>query len=140
MAVEKRAGTSGDSVMGDSSPPVVLIVDDEPGFASILAKRLRLRGFDSVLAPDGQTGLVLLRETACLAVLLDLRLPDIPGAEVLRRIRATEPLLPVFIVTAHGTDVDREECMAAGAERFLTKPVDIEEIVRYLDAYREGAK
>ena len=123
---------------GSPSRPTVLIVDDEPGFARVLGKRLRLRGFECGIAPDGETALAELRERTYLAVLLDLRLPGIPGSEVLRRLKARRPNLPVFIITAHGTEVDREECLACGAELFLTKPVDIDEIAGHLDAYRQG--
>jgi DNA-binding response OmpR family regulator len=118
--------------------PRVLIVDDEPGFARVLGKRLRLRGFACDLAPDGESGLASLGDRTYLAVLLDLRLPDLPGSEVLRRLKAREPDLPVFIITAHGTEVDREECMAGGAEHFFTKPVDVDEIARNLAPHRDG--
>jgi len=121
------------------SRPTVLIVDDEPGFARVLGKRLRLRGFECDLAPDGETALARLREGTYVAVLLDLRLPDIPGCEVLRRLRTRKPNLPVFIITAHGTGVDRKECLASGADLFLTKPVDVDEIAGYLDACQRGS-
>lgn len=124
---------------GVPSRPTVLIVDDESGFARALGKRLTLRGFDCDLAPDGETALAHLRKETYLAVLLDLRLPDIPGSEVLRRLRVRQPGLPVFIVTAHGTTVDREECLGGGADRFFTKPVDVDEIAGHLDACRKGA-
>jgi len=117
----------------------VLIVDDEPGFSRALGKRLALRGFDSDLALDGKTALARLRDGTYLAVLLDLRLPDIPGLEVLLKLRAWGSDLPVLIITAHGGDSDREECLAGGAELFLTKPVDVDEITQYLDAYQAGA-
>ena len=109
-----------------------LLVDDEPGFARTLAKRMRLRGYECVVADDGTSALRLLAEGPFLGVLLDLRLPDIPGAEVLRRVKAREPDLPVIIMTAHGTDDDERECLEAGASAFLSKPVDIDEIVHLL--------
>ena len=119
--------------------PAVLIVDDEPGFSSALGKRLRLRGFECALAPDGETALDLIRSRRFLAVLLDLRLPGMQGGEVLRHVQAIDPRLPVIVVTAHGTERDRDECLADGARCFLTKPVDVNEIAGHLAEYREEA-
>ena len=117
----------------------ILIVDDEPGFAKTLAKRLRLRGFECAVAHDGTEALRMHDEGAFLGVLLDLRLPDIQGAEVLRRMMEREPDLPVIIITAHGTGSDEKECREAGARAFMSKPVEIAELVRELRSIGEAA-
>jgi DNA-binding response OmpR family regulator len=118
----------------------VLIVDDEPGFSSALGKRLRMRGFECVLAPDGETALEIIGSRVFLAVLLDLRLPGLQGAEVLQRLREIDRRLPVIVVTAHGTEDDRDECLGHGAREFLTKPVDVNEIAGHLARYRKEAE
>jgi DNA-binding response OmpR family regulator len=126
---QQRTGPDG----GSGAPRLdVLVVDDEPGFALTLAKRLRLRGFPCAVAHDGTSGLEQHSGRAFLCVLLDLRLPDLPGAEVLRRMKARAPATPVVVITAHGTDADEQECRAAGARDFLGKPVDIDEITAIL--------
>jgi DNA-binding response OmpR family regulator len=112
----------------------VLLVDDERAFAETLAKRLRLRGFECVIAETGTAGLESHTQGVFLGVLLDLRLPDMPGGEVLRALKEREPGLPVIIITAHGTDRDEEECFDSGASGFLSKPVDIDEIVCRLNS------
>ncbi len=122
----------------DETRPALLIVDDEPGFARTLAKRLRLRGYECVVANDGMSALLLQRIRSFAGVLLDLRLPDVRGAEVLRRMREREPDQPVIIMTAHGTDRDERECVELGAGAFLAKPVDLDQIVSLLSQLGSG--
>jgi DNA-binding response OmpR family regulator len=117
----------------------ILLVDDEPVFAETLAKRLRLRGFECAIAHDGNAALRAHAGGAFRAILLDLRLPDLSGLEVLKRVKRREPGVPVIIITAHGTDRDEKECRAAGACEFLSKPVDIDALVSRLDEHRGAA-
>jgi DNA-binding response OmpR family regulator len=113
----------------------ILVVDDEPGFARTLAKRLGLRGHRCVVAHDGTAALDAFEPGAFRGMLLDLRLPDLGGAEVLRWVRDRDPAFPVIVMTAHGTEEDRVECLEAGARAFLAKPVDIDEIVVLLAGF-----
>jgi DNA-binding response OmpR family regulator len=105
--------------------PSVLIIDDERTFADTLAKRLSLRGIDCAVAYDGRSGLRLAQDESWTSVLLDLRLPDMDGVEVLRRIVGHHRGLPVIIITGHGNDEDERRCMSLGAVAFLHKPVDV---------------
>ncbi len=118
----------------------ILVVDDEPLFAEALAKRLRLRGFECAVALDGTEALRLHAVGAFRGVLLDLRLPDIPGTEVLHRLMERDPELPVIIITAHGTGSDERECREAGACGFLSKPVEFGELVRELRRFGEATE
>ena len=119
---------------------VVLIVDDERGFANMLAKRLALRGFTCTVAYDGSSALDLLAETAFSSVVLDLRLPDLTGTEVLVRARARLPSLPVVILTGHGSDEDEKECRRLGAVAFLHKPVELAQLVSVLSETTRGSR
>ena len=65
-------------------------------------------------------------------ILLDLHLPDIYGTEVLARIRNNDERTPIIIVTGHGTEKDRQECMQQGAYAFMHKPVGIDELMTIL--------
>lgn len=116
----------------------ILIIDDEQTFANTLAKRLSMRGIECAVAYDGRTGLALLQEGGFTGLVLDLRLPDLDGCEVLRRITRVHPLLPVVILTGHGTDDDERECMKNGATAFLHKPADLERLVQLLAQNRFG--
>ena len=112
--------------------PSILIIDDERTFADTLAKRLSVRGIECAVAYDGRTGLRLLAEKLFSGLVLDLRLPDLDGCEVLRRAMRLHPRLPVVILTAHGSDEDERECIKNGATAFLHKPADLSRLVRLL--------
>jgi DNA-binding NtrC family response regulator len=108
----------------------ILLIDDERTFADTLAKRLSVRGIDCAVAYDGRAGIALVESKTFTGVVLDLRLPDLDGCEVLRRIKDLRPDLPVAILTGHGTDHDARECMKNGATAFIHKPVDLTQLVR----------
>ncbi len=114
----------------------VLIIDDEVKFAAMLSKRLELRGVVCDICYDGASGLEKLKSAAFKVdplVLLDLNLPDIYGIQVMKQIRQLNPSIPVVIVTGHGTESDRQECMRLGAVAFVNKPVKIDQIIGFLN-------
>jgi DNA-binding response OmpR family regulator len=106
----------------------VLLVDDESQFVEALAERLQLRGFETLVANDGPAALDLLEKDLVGLVLLDLRMPEMDGLEVLRRIKERWPRTQVVIATGHGDEEDRRKCMELGAFAFLSKPVNITEL------------
>jgi CheY-like chemotaxis protein len=88
-----------------------------------------------VHAPDGWTGLTLVRDRRPDLVLLDLHLPDVPGEEVLRRLwedPATRRV-PVAVLTADATPAQKRRLLAAGATAYLTKPFDIADVLQLVD-------
>jgi two-component system, OmpR family, response regulator CpxR len=107
-------------------PSKVLLVDDEREFVQTLSERLGMRDIGSAAAFDGESALALVSEDEPEVMLLDLRMPGIDGMEVLKRVKAEHPDIEVVILTGHGTEVDRKECMAMGAFAYLEKPVDID--------------
>lgn len=107
-------------------PSKVLLVDDEREFVQTLSERLGMRDIGSAAAFDGESALALVREDEPEVMLLDLRMPGIDGMEVLKRVKAEHPEIEVVILTGHGTDVDRKQCMQLGAFAYLEKPVDID--------------
>jgi DNA-binding NtrC family response regulator len=107
----------------------ILIVDDEQRYADMLAKRLMLRGLTCDVRYDGQTALDTLATVTATAVILDLRLPDLYGAKVLQAIKKWWPETTVIILTGHGTEKDRQACMAMGAHTFMNKPLVIERLL-----------
>lgn len=110
------------------SPSKVLLVDDEREFVQTLSERLGMRNIGSAPAFDGERALALLGEDEPEVMLLDLRMPGIDGIEVLKRVKEEHPEIEVVILTGHGTDADRKECMALGAFDYLEKPVDIDRL------------
>jgi DNA-binding NtrC family response regulator len=115
----------------------ILIVDDEQRYADMLAKRLGLRGLTCMVCYDGQTAINIVGEEFFSVVILDLQLPDLYGTEVLTRIKQYRPETAVIILTGHGTEKDREQCMARGAHSFMNKPLDIDRLVTIMTGIKE---
>ena len=115
----------------------LLIVDDEKRYANMLAKRLTLRGCQCEVCYNGQQALDLVGRKDFFLILLDLHLPDIYGTEVLMRIKEMDSKAPVIIVTAHGTEKDRQECIRQGAHAFVHKPLGIDELMAILAQVEE---
>ncbi|MBU0513265.1 MAG: response regulator [Proteobacteria bacterium] len=116
----------------NSQHETVLLVDDEQRFVDNLAKRLKLRGFNTLVAYDCRSAIKALHRHSPGLMVLDLRLPDIDGVELLRRVKENHPRIQVIILTGHGTKEDYQECLALGAHAFLHKPVNISELTELL--------
>ena len=108
----------------------VLVIDDEWAIAKALCPRLSQCGFDMTSAHDGPTGLMKAADICPDAILLDLRMPDMDGFEVFRRLRNDETLrhIPVIFLSANVQDTVKQEARAMGAADFFSKPYQHEEI------------
>jgi DNA-binding response OmpR family regulator len=95
---------------------VVLVIEDEPGIADLLRRGLESAGFVVDMAADGQLGLLSAQRDEVELVILDLGLPGLPGEQVLRRLRAVRPALPVIVLTAKDAVADRVANLDAGAD------------------------
>ena len=115
----------------------LLSVDDEQRFANMLAKRLNLRGCVCEVCFSGKEALNIVKQKTFFLILLDLHLPDMYGIEVLIRIKEIDTRTPVIILTGHGTEKDRRECMRQGAYDFIHKPLGIEKLMTILAQIRE---
>jgi two-component system OmpR family response regulator len=125
----------------DGSPVRALVVDDEPTLAELLSTALRYEGWRVEHALTGQAAIKLARTLNPDVILLDIMLPDLSGLEVLRRIRATAPTVPVLFLTAKDAVEDRVAGLTAGGDDYVTKPFSLEEVVARLRALlrRAGA-
>jgi len=112
-------------------PPKILIVDDTPHNVKMLVDLLSAKGYATVTAASGQEGLELVEAERPDLVLLDVMMPGVDGYEVCRRIRANPNygILPVVMVTALDPARERIKGLEAGADDFLTKPVNMAELV-----------
>lgn len=116
-----------------SSPiPRILVVDDESTLAELLSMALRYEGWEVRTADDGRAALREAREFRPDAVVLDVMLPDMDGLEVLRRLRADTPDVPVLFLTARDAVEDRVAGLTAGGDDYVTKPFSLEEVVARL--------
>ncbi len=107
----------------------ILIVDDEAFQRESLGGFLVKQGYDVVLAADGETALRIVQEAVVDVMLTDVRMPGLDGAELLVRAREVNPLLEVIVMTAFGTIADAVTAMRSGAASYLTKPVDLDDVL-----------
>ena len=130
--VTDRAPREGALVRADGSPIRVLVVDDESTLSDLLSMALRYEGWEVRTAGDGVTAVRHAREFRPDAIVLDLMLPDFDGFEVLRRVRADTPEVPVLFLTARDAVEDRVAGLTAGGDDYVTKPFSLEELVARL--------
>jgi two-component system OmpR family response regulator len=125
----------------DGQPVRALVVDDEATLAELLSTALRYEGWQVEHALTGQTAIKQAKALDPDVILLDVMLPDLSGLEVLRRIRATHPHVPVLFLTAKDAVEDRIAGLTAGGDDYVTKPFSLEEVVARLRALlrRAGA-
>ena len=112
----------------------ILIIEDEAALRVQLAHRLERERFLVDQAGDGDEGLYLLTEYPYDAAVVDLGLPGTPGLEIVRRVRAAKDALPLLVLTARGRWQDKVEGLEAGADDYLAKPFEIEELLARLRA------
>ncbi len=117
--------------MGEKhAPPVrVLLVDDESGFTNVLAKRMKKRGLETVSASGGAEAIRKLRAEDFDVAVLDLKMEDMDGIEVLQVFRKMVPEMPVIMLTGHGSETAAREGMRSGASDYLLKPCDLDELI-----------
>ena len=111
----------------------VLIVEDEESYRDALAYMLRKEGFDVVEAADGSEGLAAFDKGGADIVLLDLMMPGVPGTEVCRQLRQRGPV-PVIMVTARDSEIDKVVGLELGADDYVTKPFSQRELVARIRA------
>ncbi len=126
----------------DGSPLRVLVVDDEQNIAELISMALRYEGFEVAAAHSGTKAVSAARSFDPDAVVLDMMLPDFDGLEVLRRMRAADPDVPVLFLTARDSVEDRVAGLTAGGDDYVTKPFSLEELVARLRGLmrRTGAR
>jgi len=114
-----------------SRQPTILVVDDDEGVRAFFQRLLGREGYVIETAPDGEAALAAVSACAPDVVLLDVTIPDPDGFEVCRRLRqeAATRLLPVIFVTGRDSRKDRIKGLEAGADDFITKPVDTSELL-----------
>src|SRR5215469_1274530 len=130
MAAGQAAENAG--LRSDGTPIRVLVVDDEPSLAELLASVLRYEGWEIKTAGDGTSAVSTARDFRPDAVVLDVMLPDFSGFEVLHRLRAELPHVAVLFLTARDSVEDRVAGITAGGDDYVTKPFSLEEVLARL--------
>src|SRR5512137_315463 len=108
------------------SPPLILIVDDNPTNVEILQVRLAANNYNIITAMDGEAGLRMARDHLPDLILLDIMMPKMDGVSVCRHIKADPslPFMPIIMVTAKADSKDIVAGLEAGGDEYLTKPLD----------------
>jgi DNA-binding NtrC family response regulator len=120
----------------NSDPLRLLLVDDEKDFVNILAKRIRRRNIDVAKAYSGAEAIQTLRGQQFDVAVLDLKMEDMDGIEVLKILKIMDPGLAVIMLTGHGSAEAAEQGIKLGAFDYLTKPYELEELVeKIMEAY-----
>jgi CheY-like chemotaxis protein len=113
----------------------ILLVEDNEMNRDMLSRRLVRRGYEVVIALDGEEGLAKAQSEKPALVLMDMSLPGIDGWEATRRLKAAPETqrIPVIALTAHAMSGDREKAIAVGCDDFDTKPVDLDRLLAKIE-------
>jgi two-component system, cell cycle response regulator DivK len=114
----------------------ILLVEDNEMNRDMLSRRLERRGYEVVIAVDGQQGVDLALSNRPDLILMDMSLPVIDGWEATRQLKARDDMkaTPIIALTAHAMSGDREKALAAGCDDFDTKPVDLPRLLQKIEA------
>ncbi len=122
--------------MSQAEPRRILLVEDNEMNRDMLSRRLTRRGYEVVLAEDGERGVERARSEAPALVLMDMSLPVLDGWEATRRLKAAPETrhIPVIALTAHAMSSDRQQALDAGCDDYDTKPIDLERLLAKIEA------
>lgn len=118
----------------------LLLVDDETGFVDVLSKRLAKRNIKVTNAYSGTEAIQALRKEQFDVAVLDLKMNDMDGLEVLKIFKKMDPEMPVLMLTGHGSDQAAREGIASGAFDYLTKPYELEDLIEKIREATERSK
>ncbi len=115
--------------------PKILLVEDNEMNRDMLSRRLVRRGYEVVLAVDGEEGVARAESEMPALILMDMSLPVLDGWEAARKLRATPATraIPIIALTAHAMAGDRERALAAGCDDFDTKPIELDRLLAKIE-------
>jgi len=121
--------------MAESSEPIrLLLVDDEIGYLEVLSKRLTRRGYKVTTASSGTEAIRALRQWEFDLAVVDLKMEDMDGIEVLKVFKKMDPSLRVIMLTGHGSERAARDGITQGAFDYLIKPVGLERLIETISA------
>jgi CheY-like chemotaxis protein len=121
--------------------PRILLVEDNEMNRDMLSRRLQRKGYDVLIAMDGEQGVAMARAEQPDLILMDMSLPVLDGWEATRKIKADPSVaaVPVIALTAHAMAGDQERCVAAGCDDYDTKPVDLTRLLGKIELLLQRA-
>ncbi|MCL4402659.1 MAG: response regulator [Acidobacteria bacterium] len=124
--------------MMEREAPAALVVDDDEALRRRLCRAFQIRGWEAAAAADGPAALALARDTGPDLAIVDLRLPEQSGLEIVRNLRAIDATMTIIMLTGYGSIATALEAMRCGADHYLTKPVDVDQVLAAFQAIRGG--
>ncbi|MEB3293570.1 MAG: response regulator [Synechococcales bacterium] len=117
--------------------PKILLVEDNEMNRDMLFRRLIRRGFELVIAIDGEEGILLAQEERPDLILMDMSLPILDGWEATQRLKADPAThqIPIIALTAHAMTEDRDRCLAAGCDDYDTKPINFPRLLEKISQF-----
>ena len=114
----------------------ILLVEDNEMNRDMLSRRLRRRGYEVIIAVDGQQGVAMAQSSSPDIVLMDMSLPVMDGWEATRTLKASPDTkeIPVIALTAHAMSTDREKAMEAGCDDYDTKPIELTRLIAKMES------
>jgi CheY-like chemotaxis protein len=118
----------------------ILLVEDNEMNRDMLSRRLGRRGFDVVIAFDGEHGLAMAESESPDLILMDMSLPVLDGWEAARRLKASTATqhVPIIALTAHAMSSDRDRALESGCDDYDTKPVELSRLLQKIEALLVG--
>ena len=114
-------------------PEKILIVDDEKHFLESTKRLLRRKGYHAEAARSGTEALEKIGKESFALMLVDIRMPEMNGLEMLRRAKKMDPEIMALIITGYGTDKLEKEAMQSGVDGFVNKPITIDKLTKIID-------
>jgi two-component system, cell cycle response regulator DivK len=116
--------------------PKILLVEDNEMNRDMLSRRLQRRGYEVLIAVDGQMGIDMARSEAPDLILMDMSLPVMDGWEATRTLKASDTTrhIPVIALTAHAMSTDRDKAIEAGCDDYDTKPIELPRLLEKMEA------
>lgn len=127
-----RKGTDGIKFSGE-----ILVAEDNPSNQMLIMLLLKKIGFEPTIANDGQIALDLFETKPFRAVLMDMMMPNMNGYEATRNLRSRGVEIPIIAVTANAMKGDREKCLVAGCDEYISKPITMEKLKQTLLTFLE---
>jgi two-component system cell cycle response regulator DivK len=117
----------------------ILLVEDNEMNRDMLSRRLMRRGYDVVMAVDGEQGIHMVASESPDLILLDMSLPILSGWDAARQLKADPATqkTPIIALTSHAMDGDREKALQAGCDEYDTKPVELERLLKKMNSFFE---
>ncbi|MEO8194907.1 MAG: response regulator [Gemmatimonadales bacterium] len=122
--------------------PRILLIEDNELNRDMLSRRLQRKGYEVLIAVDGQRGVAMAQSEVPDLILMDMSLPVIDGWEATRRLKAAGETkhIPVIALTAHAMSTDRDKAMEAGCDDYDTKPIELPRLLGKMEALIGGGE